>query len=184
MADQPVFGDREEHRQLVGLEPVLQVQRALDLEGDVARELPSKMDFHVTSIVIRQRERDFENAVAGNDQDLCELVLGDDALLREGDGAHGSGQEGVDRRIATAGDVFGVLRPIVAIEGLEAPWSGIFANPKLVDERLQTEAPGRYLRSPSVASPARRSDGPAPAGRLGIRRAAARRWRASDRNPR
>ena len=46
------------------------------------------MDFHVTSIVVGQRKRDFEQAIAGNDQDLCEFALGDDPLLRERDGAH------------------------------------------------------------------------------------------------
>src|SRR5439155_6409384 len=46
------------------------------------------MDFHVTSIVIRQGQRDFKPAVARDDQDLRELVLGDDALLCERYRAH------------------------------------------------------------------------------------------------
>ena len=43
---------------------MLQVRRALDLEGDAARESSVNMDFHVTSIVIRQGQRDFKPAVA------------------------------------------------------------------------------------------------------------------------
>jgi hypothetical protein len=60
---------------------------ALHLQGDAAREFAPDMDFHVTSIVVRQGQIHFEHAVAGNDQDLRELVLGDDALLRKTDGA-------------------------------------------------------------------------------------------------
>src|ERR1700674_4620430 len=50
-----------------------------------------------------------------------------------------SGEQRVDRRVAAAGDVFGVLSPVAGIEGLETRGSRVFPGLEGGDQGLELD---------------------------------------------
>jgi len=88
MGDETGFRHREMNGQPAGLEAMVQVGRALDLEDQPGCELPANMRFQVPALVIGHGSRHFELAVAAQHQELHELALGDDPLLGRADRRH------------------------------------------------------------------------------------------------
>ena len=60
----------------------------LTCKAIISHELAAEVEFHIAPIVVSDRHRYINHAIAGDDQDFGEFVLRNDPLLGERDRAH------------------------------------------------------------------------------------------------
>src|SRR5207247_10983356 len=97
-----------------------QVFCGLELHREACSEMPPDMDFEVAPIIIRKRSSWDEAPVRGENGDLGELGLGDDTLLRVGNG-HLPSKPDASRILAASSRVR--RRPLPGVEG-PSKWAG------------------------------------------------------------